>query len=202
MIESGGENQVEKKKTILVVDDEWGVRDSFDMVLSNDYNVFLAESGEEAIEIFKKNSIDLILLDIMLPNINGLDLLKRFKELDPNCNVIMVSAVKDVETAIKAMKYGAYDYLVKPFIVEDIKRNIESCLSKRYLESELNYYRSFVSVLEQKNKILEARIEQFSREGKAGTLVRELEKYRAICGAIAQFLPQVFYFFAQKQRQS
>ena len=59
-----------KKSSILVVDDEYGVRQSFNMVLSDDYNVFLAESGEEAIDIFTNNSIDLILLDIILPNIN------------------------------------------------------------------------------------------------------------------------------------
>ena len=129
------------KKAILVVDDEYGVRESFNMVLSDDYDVFLAESGKEAIDIFTKNSIDLILLDIMLPKISGLDLLKQFKELDPNSEIIMVSAVKDIETAVKAMKYGAYDYVVKPFIVEDIKNIIARAIEKHHLIKEVTYLR-------------------------------------------------------------
>jgi two-component system response regulator AtoC len=129
------------KKAILVVDDEYGVRESFNMILSDDYEVFLAESGEEAMDIFTKNSIDLILLDIMLPKTSGLDLLKQFKELDPNSDVIMVSAVKDIETAVKAMKYGAYDYVVKPFIVEDIKNIITKAIEKHHLIKEVTYLR-------------------------------------------------------------
>jgi two-component system response regulator AtoC len=129
------------KKAILVVDDEYGVRESFNMVLSDDYNVLLAESSEEAIEIFTKNSIDVILLDIMLPKISGLDLLKQFKELDTNSEIIMVSAVKDIEIAVKAMKYGAYDYIAKPFIVEEIKNIIAKAIEKHHLVKEVTYLR-------------------------------------------------------------
>ena len=150
------------KKSILVVDDEYGVRESFNMVLSDDYNVFLAESGEEAIDIFTKNSIDLILLDIMLPKISGLDLLKQFKELDPNSEIIMVSAVKDIETAVKAMKYGAYDYVAKPFIVEDIKNIITKAIEKHYLVKEVTYlrdelerYHPFETIIGKDKKMIE-----------------------------------------------
>jgi DNA-binding NtrC family response regulator len=132
---------VSDKKSILVVDDEYGVRESFNLVLSDDYEVFLAESGKEAIEIFTKNTIDLILLDIMLPQVSGLDLLKQFKDLDPDVEIIMVSAVKDVETAVKAMKYGAYDYVVKPFIVDDIKNIIARAIEKHHLIREVTYLR-------------------------------------------------------------
>ncbi len=132
---------VSDKKSILVVDDEYGVRESFNLVLSDDYEVFLAESGKEAIEIFTKNTIDLILLDIMLPQVSGLDLLKHFKDLDPDVEIIMVSAVKDVETAVKAMKYGAYDYVVKPFIVDDIKNIIARAIEKHHLIREVTYLR-------------------------------------------------------------
>jgi len=153
---------INDKKSILVVDDEYGVRESFNIVLSDDYEVFLAESGKEAIEIFTKNSIDLILLDIMLPQVSGLDLLKQFKDLDPNVEIIMVSAVKDIETAVKAMKYGAYDYVVKPFIVDDIKNIIARAIEKHhlirevtYLRDELERYHPFEQIVGKDKKIME-----------------------------------------------
>jgi len=153
---------MQKKATIMVVDDEYGVRESFNMILRDDYNVFLAESGKEAIDIFTKNSIDLILLDIILPKSSGLDLLKRFKELDPNSEIIMVSAVKEIETAVKAMKYGAYDYIVKPFIVEDIKNIIDRAIEKHrlikevtYLRDELERYHPFEKIIGKHKNMME-----------------------------------------------
>ena len=107
-----GKTVIRQKANILVVDDEYGVRQSFHMVLKKDFDVLLAGSGEEAMEIFIKSSVDLVILDIILPDYNGLDLLEKFKEMDPNTEVIMVSAVKEVKTAVKAMKWGAYDYIV------------------------------------------------------------------------------------------
>lgn len=130
-----------KKANILVVDDEYGVLQSFNMVLKNDYNVFLAETGEKALDIFKKNSVDLILLDIILPDTNGLDLLEKFKEMDPNTEIIMVSAVKEIKTGVKAMKWGAYDYVVKPFVVEDIINIVNRALEKHNLVKEVTYLR-------------------------------------------------------------
>ena len=80
-----------KKATILVIDDEHGVRQSFNMVLKGEYNVLLAGTGKEAFDIFTKNTVDLVLLDILLPDINGIDLLEKFKEIDPNTEIIMVT---------------------------------------------------------------------------------------------------------------
>jgi DNA-binding NtrC family response regulator len=149
-----------KKAAILVVDDEYGVRQSFEMVLSDEYEVFLAESGKEAIDIFTRNSIDLILLDIILPKTNGLELLREFKKMDPNTEIIMVSAVKEIETAVKAMKYGAYDYIVKPFIVEDLKNIIRRAIEKHqlvkevtYLRDELERYHPFEKIIGKDQKI-------------------------------------------------
>ncbi|MBN2060232.1 MAG: sigma-54-dependent Fis family transcriptional regulator [Deltaproteobacteria bacterium] len=130
-----------QKHTVLVVDDELGVRQSFYMVLKDEYNVLIAEDGKKAIEIFLSNSIDLILLDIMLPDINGIDLLYKFKETDPNTEVIMITAIKDVQTAVKAIKDGAYDYVVKPFKVEDIKNIVTRALEKHLLMKEVTYLR-------------------------------------------------------------
>jgi DNA-binding NtrC family response regulator len=131
-----------KKATILVVDDERGVRQSFNMVLKDEYHVLLAETGAEAIDIFIKNPVDLILLDILLPDINGVELLEKLKELDANTEIIMVTAVNEIQTAVKAIKIGAYEYVIKPFNVDDVLTIIHRALEKRSLIKEVNYLRS------------------------------------------------------------
>jgi len=132
---------IHSKATILVVDDEQGIRQSFNLVLKNHYNILMAGCGKEAMDLFAKNSIDLILLDIILQNEDGLDLLEKFKEMDPNTEVIMVSAIKDIKTAVKAIKLGAYDYLEKPFFVEDILKTVSRALEKHHLVKEVAYLR-------------------------------------------------------------
>ncbi|MBW1797845.1 MAG: sigma-54-dependent Fis family transcriptional regulator [Deltaproteobacteria bacterium] len=131
-----------KKTTILVVDDERGVRKSFNMVLKDEYNVLLAENGEQAIDIFIKKPVDLILLDILLPDIDGVELLQKLKEIDTNTEIIMVTAVKEIQTAVKAIKLGAYEYVIKPFDVDDVLTIIRRALEKRSLIKEVNYLRS------------------------------------------------------------
>ena len=128
--------------TILVVDDENGVRQSFNMVLKDKYHVLLAETGQEAMDIFRKNSVDLILLDILLPDIDGLDLLSELVETDPNTEIIMVTAVKEIQSAVKAIKLGAYEYIIKPFVVDDVLTVINRALEKRRLVKEVAYLRN------------------------------------------------------------
>jgi len=134
--------EMEKRATILVVDDEHGVRQSFYMVLKDEFNVLLAESGTEAIDVFSKNYVDLILLDILLPDIDGIELLERLKELDPNTEIIMVTAVKEIQIAVKAIKLGAYEYIAKPFVVDDVITLIHRALEKHSLVKEVTYLRN------------------------------------------------------------
>ena len=133
---------MKKNDTILVVDDENGVRQSFNMVLKDKYNVLLAETGQEAMDIFRKNSVDLILLDILLPDIDGLDLLSKLVETDPNTEIIMVTAVNEIQSAVKAIKLGAYEYIIKPFVVDDVLTVIHRALEKRRLVKEVAYLRN------------------------------------------------------------
>ena len=133
---------MKKNDTILVVDDENGVRQSFNMVLKDQYNVLLAETGQEAMDIFRKNSVDLILLDILLTDINGLDLLSKLVETDPNTEIIMVTAVNEIQSAVKAIKLGAYEYIIKPFVVDDVLTVIRRALEKRRLVKEVAYLRN------------------------------------------------------------
>ena len=151
---------MKKNHTILVVDDENGVRQSFNMVLKDGYNVLLAGTGKQAIDIFIKNKIDLILLDILLPDAEGLDLLEKFKEADPNTEIIMVTAVNEVQTAVKAIKLGAYEYIIKPFVVDDVLTVIKRAMEKRslvkkvaYLKDELERYCPFEKMVGNDDKM-------------------------------------------------
>jgi DNA-binding NtrC family response regulator len=139
--ERGKTRSIDEKATILVVDDELGVRQSCNMVLKHEYNLLLAETGEKAVDIFTKNTIDLVLLDIRLPDIDGISLLEKLKELDPSAEIIMVTAVKEIQIAVKAIKLGAYEYVIKPFVVDDVLSMIGRALEKRSLVREVTYLR-------------------------------------------------------------
>lgn len=150
------------KPAILVVDDEFGVLQSFKMVLKDDFKVLLATTGTEALGLFNQNAVDLILLDILLPDNNGLDLLEKFKELDLSIEVIMITAVNDIQTAVKAIRLGAYDYIVKPFDVHEVLKIIRRALEKRdlvrkviYLKNELGRFNNvFEEMVGQDEKMI------------------------------------------------
>ena len=109
-------------KTILVVDDEEFIRLNLKRIFSEEnYNVILDKTGKDAIETIKCNKIDIALLDVNLPDINGLDVLKSLKKIQPDLLVIMITGFASVEAAVNAIKLGAYDYIKKPFKADAIK---------------------------------------------------------------------------------
>jgi len=134
--------RIVKSATVLVVDDEPGIRQSFKMVLKDHFNVLLAEDGIAAVDLLTRNSVDLILLDILLPDVNGLDLLQELKAIDPGPEVIMVTAVKEIHTAVRAIKLGAYEYIIKPFLVEDVINIINRALEKHNLVREVTFLKT------------------------------------------------------------
>lgn len=124
------------KANILVVDDEKSMRDSMRILLKDDYRVSLAKTGREAIDIVKKQPIDLVLLDIRLPEIDGIEVLKIIKGIDASIEVIMVTAVITVRKAVEAVRHGAYDYLTKPFDIDALQDQVKNVLDKRRLQQE------------------------------------------------------------------
>jgi DNA-binding NtrC family response regulator len=128
-------------KGVLIVDDEVGTRESVKMILKHDYEVFLAKDAEEAFLQIKEYSPDVVLLDIILPDIDGLKVLEKIKESDPDMIVIMITATKTVKTAVEAMKLGAYDYVTKPFDIDELRLIISRSLSTQALEKEVKYLR-------------------------------------------------------------
>jgi DNA-binding NtrC family response regulator len=131
----------DKARSILIVDDEVGARESLKMILKHDYEVFLAKDAEEAFLQIKEHTPDLILLDIILPDLDGLKVLERIKQSDPDIIVIMITATKTVKTAVEAMKLGAYDYVTKPFDIDELRLIITRSLSTKALEQEVKYRR-------------------------------------------------------------
>src|SRR5512139_3872760 len=128
-------------QTLLIVDDEVGARESLRMILKNDYEVFLAKNAEEAFLRVKEHTPDVILLDLILPDLDGLKVLQMIKQSDPDALVIMITATKTVKTAVEAMKLGAYDYITKPFDVDELRLIISRSLSTQALEQEVKYRR-------------------------------------------------------------
>jgi DNA-binding NtrC family response regulator len=134
-------SMAEKSRSVLIVDDEVGARESLKMILKSDYEVFLARDAEEGFLQIKVHSPDVILLDIILPDLDGLKVLERIKQSDPDMIVIMITATKTVKTAVEAMKLGAYDYVTKPFDIDELRLIISRALSTKALEQEVKYRR-------------------------------------------------------------
>ncbi|MGD9038680.1 MAG: sigma-54 dependent transcriptional regulator, partial [Desulfobacteraceae bacterium] len=119
-------------ESILVVDDERSMREFLDIMLTKEgYLVSFAESGEEACELLEKQGFDLLITDIRMKDVDGIAVLKRAKELRPETVVVMISAFATAETAVEAMREGAYDYIPKPFKVREFKRIVKDALQSR-----------------------------------------------------------------------
>ena len=123
--------------TIYVVDDEQTIRDGIAMALEADYRVRVFSDAETAIDTMKKDLSDLILLDIGLPGMNGIEALAEIKDLHPEVLVIMITAYEDIDTVISAMKAGAYDYVVKPLHMDGLEVTIRNALDTIRLRKEV-----------------------------------------------------------------
>jgi DNA-binding NtrC family response regulator len=133
---------VAQRGTVLVVDDEEGVRASIRAILEDTAEVLEAENGAAALELLKTREVDLVMLDQRMPGEAGIDILPRVKAADPSTVVVLATAVRDVRTAVEALKRGAYDYLTKPFDVDDIISLVGRALEKRALERQVLCLRS------------------------------------------------------------
>lgn len=123
------------KGNLLVIDDEEAIRNVVRRIFrGTEIQVFSAGTGEDGIDILKENPIDVLLTDLRLPGINGIDVLKQAKKMDENVEVIVMTAYGTIDTAVDAMKLSAFDFLTKPFdYLEKLKRAVELALERRYL---------------------------------------------------------------------
>jgi len=132
---------------ILVVDDEEIVIRSCLRILGDDgdYEAEAVQDGAEALKRIDADHFDVLILDIMMPKMDGLEVLRRVKETHPDIDVIMVTGLSQIETAVKSMKLGAFDYLPKPFDPDELKRVVKRALERRQLMQENLELRSEVS---------------------------------------------------------
>ena len=130
------------RSTVLVVDDDPGVRESYRLILDDEYEVVDAAGGQDALDVVRASQVDVVLLDIRLPEMDGIEVLERIKQIDEQVEVILVTAVKTVKTAVAAMKLGAFDYVTKPFDEEELLATLRRALQKRSLEHEVAYLRT------------------------------------------------------------
>ena len=139
-------------RTLLVADDDPGLRESLERTLSREgYRVVLAPDGQAALERLRGGDIDLIVTDLKMPGLTGLELLRAAKAIAPDIDVILLTAFGTVEEAVKAMKDGAYDFLTKPFRREQLLKLIDKALERRDLI--------------EKNKLLQQRLDDLLRHG-------------------------------------
>ncbi|HUL37599.1 MAG TPA: sigma-54 dependent transcriptional regulator [Thermodesulfobacteriota bacterium] len=128
---------------ILVVDDEPILRDSLEVALkTSNYEVIAARTGEEGLEQFKNGKPDLVLLDHWLPGINGDEVLRKIKEEDPDIPVIIMTAQGSIELAVNSMKMGAFDFIVKPFELDQVEDLIKKGLDRVRLKKEVEWLRA------------------------------------------------------------
>ncbi len=125
------------KSKILIVDDDKSIRKGLALTLGDDYRVVTAQDASEALALYPREQPDIVLLDVGLPEMDGVAVLEKLKEIDAETVVIMVTAVEDVKTIVKAVKRGAYDYLVKPVDSHELLLTIQNALENRGLRNQI-----------------------------------------------------------------
>jgi len=121
---------------ILVVDDEEGARDLFNTILTDEgYEVSLANGGEEALGLFKSGPFNLVITDIKMPIMDGLQLLQEIRKMGSKTDVIMVTAYGEVESYLKAMSLGAAEYINKPIRIKELKQIVHKVLTEQRARS-------------------------------------------------------------------
>ncbi|MCL5028492.1 MAG: sigma-54 dependent transcriptional regulator [Bacteroidetes bacterium] len=126
---------------ILVIDDDQSIRKTLSGYLKKqNYEVLSAENGLKGIEIVKNELPDLVITDIRMPGADGFDVLKNVKDIDPHIHVIIITAFDDMQTTVKAMQQGAYDYIEKPLEIDSLKITIQRALKNKKLSDQLNTF--------------------------------------------------------------
>jgi two-component system sensor histidine kinase/response regulator len=127
-----------RRGTLLIVDDEDGPRESLRVIFKGEYNLLLAEDGPTAIELAKNQDIDVAVLDIRMAGMSGIDVLERLNYVQPNIEVIMMTAFETTDTLLKALRLHACDYINKPFELATIRSAVSQAMQRRTTESEIH----------------------------------------------------------------
>jgi signal transduction histidine kinase len=121
----------DSRPTLLICDDEEGPRQSLRIVFKNEYRVLVASSGQEALALAESEPVDVAVLDILMHGMSGVDVLRELKHIDPAIEVVMLTAYETLETARQSLRFGACDYLNKPFDIPTMRDSVRKALEKR-----------------------------------------------------------------------
>lgn len=133
---------------VMVVDDEESIREVLSNYLESlGYEVQTASDGQDALSKFEPGAYDLIVSDLLMPVVDGLELLRKVREKDRDVIFLMITGYPSIETAVEAIKKGAYDYITKPFHMEDVRIRIERSFEKKNLRDRLSTIQGFVWAL-------------------------------------------------------
>jgi signal transduction histidine kinase len=144
---------MEERANILVVDDDLGPRESMRMILKPLHNVFTAEDGEAALRLLQEKPIDLVTLDLKMPGMHGIDVLKEIKKLFPSIEVIIVTGFGSLQTATEAIKHGVNSYISKPYNLSEINSLIEKSIERRRFNLKLsNFFEGVLFLDKEKGK--------------------------------------------------
>src|SRR3954454_14653810 len=136
-ISTGARAMSHKPKTVLIVDDDEGMRDTLTAILKREYRVLRVSSGEAALPILNREDVDLMLLDVRLPGISGFEVLRIVKENYSLIEVLMISAINEIETAVQAMKHGAYHYTTKDFDYDQLRSLVRNASERQDLNRQV-----------------------------------------------------------------
>ena len=143
------------KKVILVVDDDADVRDSIFLYLNeiSDYSVFAYDGASEAMKKIQKDNIDVVLTDIVMPEISGIELLEKIRQFNSQIPVILMTGFADLDIAIAAIKKGAFDFILKPFHPDYLNHSIKKAIQhNNYLKLKEDYNRYLENMVTAKNR--------------------------------------------------
>jgi len=126
------------KETILVVDDETGPRESLRMILKPIYEVHTASDGQEALHLIQSKDIDVVTLDLNMPGLSGIEALKEIRKIKPNMEVIVITGYGTLTNAQEAIRFGAGDFISKPFNVADVISIVAKSFERRSYTSKIN----------------------------------------------------------------
>jgi len=153
------------QKSVLIVDDDQVIREQLGEKLRRNYfEIYLASNGEEALELFEKSHIDIILLDIKLPDMDGLEVLRQVKENNPNCQVVVMTGYGSQDLAIQSLRSGAIDYIEKPLDMEQFKASIGRAEEKISQQEELSF-RETILIVDDEPDVVKQLKRVLEREG-------------------------------------
>lgn len=168
-------------RTILVADDEPNIRRVLEAMFTKDgYTVLTAENGKKAIDIAGSNTIDILISDLIMPDMTGVEVLRAVKDIQPHCAALMITAYGTIKTAVEAMRLGAFNYIAKPFEMDEVRLMVKQALENRilleenvYLKQQLRTNYRFDNIVGSSGKMQEVfKVVERAADSRATVLIR------------------------------